>query len=139
MNRPVFPILLFAVLVSGGSVRAQGTAFTYQGRLSTAASPANGIYDFRFALWDAESAGTMLGSAATNAGVIMSGGSFAVTLDFGNFFDGSGRWIELGVRTNGSGTFTSLSPRQRLTPAPYSIYAGAVNAAGINGTISASN
>ena len=31
---------------------AQGTAFTYQGRLTEAAGPANGTYDFTFQLFD---------------------------------------------------------------------------------------
>jgi hypothetical protein len=30
---------------------AQGTAFTYQGRLNEGANPANGIYDLRFTIW----------------------------------------------------------------------------------------
>jgi hypothetical protein len=36
---------------------AQGTAFTYQGRLFDAGNPANGKYDLRFNLWDALSGG----------------------------------------------------------------------------------
>ena len=31
---------------------AQGTAFTYQGRLNDAAGPANGNYDMQFKLYD---------------------------------------------------------------------------------------
>ena len=34
-------------------VFAQGTAFTYQGLLNDDASPANGSYDLRFAIYDA--------------------------------------------------------------------------------------
>ena len=30
---------------------AQGTAFTYQGRLQNNGSPANGLYDYRFRLF----------------------------------------------------------------------------------------
>ena len=32
---------------------AQGTAFTYQGRLNVGTNGANGVYDLRFALFDA--------------------------------------------------------------------------------------
>jgi hypothetical protein len=32
-------------------------------------------------------------------------------------------WLQIGVGTNGSSTFTILSPRQQLTPTPYSITA----------------
>jgi hypothetical protein len=35
---------------------AQGTAFTYQGRLNVSGSPANASYDFQFALYDAATA-----------------------------------------------------------------------------------
>ena len=34
------------------STHAQGTAFTYQGRLIDNGSPAGGIYDLRFAIYD---------------------------------------------------------------------------------------
>jgi hypothetical protein len=50
-------LLLLAVLRTWlGSltpVVAQGTAFTYQGRLNDGASPATGIYDLRCAIYDA--------------------------------------------------------------------------------------
>src|SRR5215510_9052663 len=37
---------------------AQGTAFTYQGRLNDGAGPASGIYDLRFAIYDLLTGGT---------------------------------------------------------------------------------
>jgi len=46
---------------------AQGTAFTYQGRLNNGDGLANGSYDLRFALFDAVSAGTQLGGTLTNS------------------------------------------------------------------------
>jgi len=39
-----------------------GTAFTYQGHLSDAATPANGSYDLRFTLFEAASGGSPVGS-----------------------------------------------------------------------------
>jgi len=39
------------------TVRAQGTGFTYQGRLIDNGSPANGNYDLRFNALDAAAAG----------------------------------------------------------------------------------
>jgi hypothetical protein len=40
------------------TAHAQGTAFTYQGRLSAGGNPASGVYDLSFALYDAASGGT---------------------------------------------------------------------------------
>ena len=89
-----------------------GTAFTYQGRLSSSTGPAAGWFDLRFALFDAGSAGSQTGPALTNSAVGVTNGLFAATLDFGTtVFDGTARWLEIGVRTNGNGAFTTLTPR----------------------------
>ncbi|CAN5240461.1 hypothetical protein BH20ACI1_BH20ACI1_02450 [soil metagenome] len=45
-------ITLFTICVFTQSVKAQTTEFTYQGQLENAAAPANGSYDFQFALFD---------------------------------------------------------------------------------------
>jgi len=38
---------LFLLLTAATLARAQGTAFTYQGRLNLDGAPVNGAYDFR--------------------------------------------------------------------------------------------
>ena len=54
----------------------------------------------------------------------MTNGLFTVALDSGGgIFTGNPRWLELGVRPNGGEDFTTLSPRQPLTPVPYALYA----------------
>lgn len=129
---------LFSVaawLLGATFLQAQGTSFTYQGRLKESGNPANGSYDLRFVIWDAPSAGNCLDVIVTNAATSVSNGLFTVTLDFGSVFDGNARWLEIGVRTNGGSTFITLTPRQALTAAPYAIYAGGVKASGISGTI----
>jgi hypothetical protein len=71
---------------------------------------------------------------------------FAVTLDFGNgVFIGPARWLELDVRTNGNGAFTTLLPLQPILPMPYAIMAntasnllGTLPAAQLSGTLPAS-
>ena len=126
-------------LVTAALAHAQGTAFTYQGRIDDGANPANGSFDMRFALFDAASAGVAQGNPLTNAAAAVSNGIFTVTLDFGNQFPGANRWLEIAVRTNGSGAFTTLTPRQALTPAPYAVFAGKVNASGISGTLAPGN
>ena len=99
-----------------------GGGFTYQGRLTSSGSPANGQYDLRFTLYDALTGGTQVGSSLTHSNQTVSDGLFTVTLDFGaGAFQGSARWIEIAVRTAGGPSFTALSPRQALTAAPYAV------------------
>ena len=103
---------------------AQGTAFTYQGRLNSGVNPATGVYDLRFAVVNDDNGGVPLGGWLTNSATLVSNGLFTVTLDFGNQFPGSPRWLEIAVRTNGGGAFATLVPRQRLTATPYAVFAG---------------
>jgi hypothetical protein len=124
-------VLLLSTLNLQLSTWAQGTAFTYQGRLNDGANPAAGIYDLRFTIYDSLSAGTQQGGPLTNAATSVSNGLFTVTLDFGNQFPGANRWLEIGVRTNGNGAFSTLSPRQKITPTPYAIFAGTVSTNGL--------
>lgn len=98
-----------------------GSAFTYQGRLTSGGAPVNGPCDFQFSLFDAASAGTQIGSTQTAGDISVTNGLFTVALDFGGgAFNGLARWLEIGVRCPaGSGSYTPLSPRQALTAAPY--------------------
>ena len=117
---------------------AQGTAFTYQGRLNDGANPANGSYDLTFALFDSANGGTQQGNILTNTAAAVSNGLFTVALDFGNQFPGTARWLEIGVRTNGGAAFATLIPRQPLTSTPYAVQAasaGSVSASNITGTL----
>ena len=62
-------------------------------------------------------------------------------LDFGTgVFSGNARGLDIAVRTNGRGAYTSLVPRQPLTPTPFAIQAGnASSAASVSGRVSASS
>jgi hypothetical protein len=126
--------LLFsiALLTFPGTARSQGTAFTYQGRLTDNGQPANRAYDLRFAVYDSTNLpGTLITGPLTNSNVSVSNGLFTVTLDFGpGVFTGPARWLDIAVRTNG-GSFVSLSPRQALAPAPYAITAATVVPGGL--------
>lgn len=132
MNLQVPALLRAAVILSllfAGSpvvivVSAQTTAFTYQGRLTDQGTPASGSYDFTFALFDAASGGTIVAGPATNSSVAVTSGAFSVSLDFGQSFPGTDRWIELGVRAHDTASFTTLTPRQKITSTPYAITAG---------------
>src|SRR6267378_8177087 len=94
--------LTLAFLAGVHAAHAQGTAFTYQGRLDNGISTANGSYDLTFSLFDADTNGNQVGVTLTNTAVGVSNGLFVVTLDFGaGMFDGNPRWLEIGVSTNG--------------------------------------
>ncbi|MGI8967213.1 MAG: tail fiber domain-containing protein [Limisphaerales bacterium] len=130
--------LSFALLLAV-SGRAQTTAFTYQGTLNDNGVPASGNYDLQFSLRDALAAGNPIGSPVTTAPVAVSNGLFTVTLDFGSgSFNGNSRWLEIGVRTNGSaGAYMLLAPRQAITSTPYAIQAAnASSASTVTGSIS---
>jgi hypothetical protein len=102
---------------------ALGTIFTYQGRLVDNGSPGNGLYDLQFTLFDAETLGIQVGSPQVTNDVSVDQGLFTVALDFGaRVFKGDARWLEVAVRPGAStGPFTTLTPRQPLTPAPYAL------------------
>src|SRR5437016_2665311 len=76
-------LIMLAALIFAGvhSAFAQGTAFTYQGLLQAGANPANGIYDLRFALYDAPAGGSAVGGSLTNTATGVSNGLFIATLD----------------------------------------------------------
>lgn len=116
---------------------AQGTAFTYQGLLSTGTNPATGNYDLRFYIYNAATGGSILAGPITNAPVPVTNGLFLAQLDFGpGVFTGSSNWLQIGVRPYGSAAaYTGLSPRQQLTPAPYAMFAESANSAGLTGTV----
>lgn len=134
-------LLLSTLSVQLSTVFAQGTAFTYQGRLADGANPANGIYDLRFTIYDSAGEGAALWTQ-TLPSVGVTNGLFTTVLGSTesplptDVFDGSERWLEIAVRTNESGAFSTLSPRQLLTPVPYAVYApnagAAVTAASAN-------
>lgn len=131
----IAPILLaFAVMiVQLPAARAQGTAFTYQGELNRSGILANGSYDMTFGLFSTSSGAGQLGNTVTNTGMLVSNGLFTTSLDFGTNFSGADRWLEIAVQTSGDGSFTTLSPRQKLTPTPYALFAN--TASNLSGTV----
>jgi hypothetical protein len=122
------------------TAHAQGNAFTYQGQLQNNGRPAAGIYNLAFSLFGTSTSGIALAGPVTNNTIIVTNGLFTVPIDFGpGTLTGGTHWLEIAVETNGANTFTTLTPRQQLTPAPCAIYAEGVNAAGISGTLPAAS
>lgn len=111
------------VLCLAFATQAQNTSFSYQGRLTSGASPANGTFDFRFRLAADAEGNTYVGSAVLTNGLVIADGLFTTALDFGAVFTGASHWLQIEVRTNGAAGYTVLSPLQRLSPAPYALYA----------------
>jgi len=112
-----------------------GTAFTYQGRLDDNGQAANGVFDFQFRLFDAQSSGSQVGAAVIKEEVPVNKGLFIIPdLDFGSgIFNGESRWLEIGIRLAAStGSFTILAPLQSMAATPYAIYA--LNGPGGNAT-----
>ena len=138
-HRIVFCLVAFFFAVSTRTVSAQGTAFFYQGRLNDNGSAANGAYDLRFALFDANTNGNAIGLTQTNFATAVSSGTFAVTLDFGPVFTGTNYWLGVGVRTNAgvasTNAYTILWPRQPVLPVPYAVFA--TRASNLLGVLSA--
>lgn len=127
----IVAVLLCIVFVSG--VQAQTNVITYQGRLTEGGLHANGLYDFSFELFSDSVAGSSLGTV-TNTGVPVSNGLFTTQIDVGpGVFDGMDLWLEIAAVTNGGGSFTTLSPRQPITSAPYAIHASTLSPNGLAG------
>lgn len=138
MSRRVLLTVCFALLALGVSamlVDAQGpkpslpnpraptanvgTAFTYQGQLKRNGALANSTCNLQFGLWDASTLGNQVGLTVTISPVAVTNGLFTTPVDFGaNVFNGNARWLQTQVQCAGDVTYTTLNPRQALTPAP---------------------
>jgi hypothetical protein len=134
IQRAACLLVVSALQLPVSTVFAQGTAFTYQGRLNDGDGPVNGNYDITFTLFGVSSGGSALAGPVTNSAVTVTNGLFTTTLDLGANFPGADRWLELAVRTNGGASFTTLAPRQPLKPTPYAITAGNITSGGLAGT-----
>lgn len=114
-------IEIIFLLLAVSPAAAQSTTISYQGSLTSSGTPVNGNHDFEFALFDALSGGNQLGTTQTRSALLVTAGTFSVELDFGAQFSGTQRFLEIRVRPTGGGPFTTLSPRQPITSAPYAI------------------
>lgn len=111
-------------------VFAQGSAFTYQGRLNENGVPVNRTYDLIFRAWNAPTGGTAVSFPFVRT-LGITNGLFTVALDFGSgIFNGNPIWLEIQVSTNSfAGIVSTLTPRQLLTPSPYAIFSGTATTA----------
>jgi hypothetical protein len=116
-----------AMLVGASLARPSpvGSAFTYQGQLKQGGNPVNATADFQFSLFDAATAGAPVGTLLAANEVDIVDGLFSVDLDFGaGVFANDERWLQITVRSPaGSGSFFTLSPRQKIAAAPVAQFA----------------
>jgi hypothetical protein len=102
---------------------AIASAIPIQGSLRNGQGNLNGPCDLRFALYSAAQGGTQVGTVLTQA-LTITDSLFNTSVDFGNVWDGSFRWLETAVRCpSGTGNFTVLSPRQLIQATPYALRA----------------
>jgi hypothetical protein len=129
--RTDFSLLLACGLFTPCVLAAQGTTFSYQGRLNAGDSPASGLYEMNFTLYDTPTNGNVVGTPVTVAPLSVSNGLFTAALDFGAAaFTGADRWLEIAVTVFGSDQpVVTLQPRQSITPTPSALHAA--NAAGL--------
>jgi hypothetical protein len=122
-----------------------GTGFTYQGWIADGDQPAEGLYDFQFKLFDANTAGQQMAGTIEVNDVNVVDGHFAVELDFCqpqgqqgrgllDIFGGEARWLEIGVRPArgdqgpsvqglAAEPYSILGHRERITVVPYALHA----------------
>jgi hypothetical protein len=117
-------MLLSAVVITASFAQSPpGTAFTYQGRLEDADVPVEGTCDFSFSLYGSAKGTDQIGTTLTILDWPVAAGYFTVPLDFGSgAFRGDARYLAIAVRCPaGEGSYTTLAPRQALTPSPHAL------------------
>jgi hypothetical protein len=117
--------LACVALIAASAVAATplGTGFTYQGKIQKSGQPYSGTAQLLIRLFDSVSGGTQIGPDANLANVPVAGGLFTVELDYGaGAFNGDARWLEIQVKTSGDAGYTLLTPRQKVTATPYSMF-----------------
>jgi hypothetical protein len=104
-----------------------GTGFTYQGRLRDGAgNPLNTTCDLTFSLWNDPGDGAQIGADSAVTGVSVVDGYFAALVNGGgefgsSAFSGQARWLQIAVHCTADPGYTTLSPRQPLSAAPYAL------------------
>lgn len=103
-------------------ISSGNTAFTYQGRVSSGASPISGAANVRFTLCSNALAPTSLvrvGTPITRSFTNIAGGLITTALDFGSAIDTTKPlWLNVEVENPPGAGFIALSSRQALSPTP---------------------
>ena len=124
MHRTKCYVVACALLVAGLSPAAEAdTVFTYQGQLDHMGAPFTGAADIRFHIWTEAHGGARVGEIVSYTDLAVTNGLFTVELDFGaDALNSGAEWLQIDARLTGSGAqYQPLSPRQRITSAPYAV------------------
>jgi len=106
------------------SLSAVAEPISYQGFLKENGAPANGIYDIKFKLYDAELGGNQLGPNVDAINHEVVDGVFQYDLDFGDVYMGQDLWLRIFVRPGTSTEpHSELEPRVKFTQVPKAAYA----------------
>jgi len=128
-------VLGTSLFLGAGFVQAE--PFVFQGQLNEAGSPADGVYDLIFDIYDVETDGSPLAGTVVIDDQQVTNGNFTVELDFGDVFDGSSRWISIGVRAGDEvGSYTALNPRAKVGNSPQASFASTAGVAAVADTLS---
>lgn len=108
------------MLWSAAAALGQGAdRSTYQGVLEFEGVSYDGGADFRFQVFDGAGGGTAVGAQTEVLGVQVIDGLFSAEFEYAeDGVLGEDRWLEIQVRTDGAGSYETLSPRQKITAAP---------------------
>jgi type VI secretion system secreted protein VgrG len=136
MKKSILFLLTLTCLIASQSVRAQGTAFYYQGQLEVGGSPVTGLYDFQFQLALDPLSQNYAGFVFTTNAVPVTNGNYTVAIDFGaGVFTGANYWLEVDFKPDGATGYTAQTPDQAILPLPYAIMAN--SASNLLGTLPA--
>ncbi|EEF62876.1 Kelch repeat-containing protein [Pedosphaera parvula Ellin514] len=114
-------LVVLATCLISLNANAQSSGFTYQGRLTYSNAPADGVFSIIGTLYsaDADGVGGVV-PPVTNLTVRAVAGLFTTRFDFDpHAFNGSPLYLELQVAPVGGSNYTTLTPRQLITSAPY--------------------
>ncbi len=125
MTRYLMAALLLVIFIGPNAQSQSPTEFTYQGELRTGEQPANGVFDIRVLLFAQATGGSPIATRCLND-VAVEGGKLVIGLDFGSPLATFGQHLEIQIREGALGAcadltgFETLTPRQKITPAPQS-------------------
>lgn len=113
------------LVVPTASAQTTTSIFSYQGSLVDNGSGVNADRArFVFELWDSAVGGRRIGSDVVVYPVVVVEGVFTAYLDFGEeAFDGTARYLRIGVDAIGGTQYVWLDPRQPVTAAPFAVHA----------------